>query len=95
MSPEALWTAIGSLAALSGLVLTMLRAWLTSIKDEIGSLRVEAKENIVLLSERIDSLEDKIEAKYVRKEFHDEVIRRIDLEISAAHRAITCPRTRD
>ena len=94
MTLESLWTAVGAVGTVLTLVVLILKAQFGSLEKAIGDARVEARDTADSLHARIDALTTHIDERYVRRETHDEVIRRLDTEINSVNRALNCARTR-
>jgi hypothetical protein len=92
MTPEAIWTAVGSCATVGGIILTMLGAWMGKLNRTMEAMGRASEENHRRLQEKLDVMYETIDDRFVRKDVHMESLKRLDVEISAIHNSLNCPR---
>ena len=81
---------ISALVAVGGLVVTLLRLQ-ADINRQFTRSRQEDEGRAVTIHQRIDTLGDRIDRTYVRKDVHDAHVQRLDGEILNLKKSIACP----
>ena len=81
---------VSVLAAVGGLVVTLLRLQ-AGIAEQFTRSRTEDEGRAVTIHNRIDTLGDRIDRTYVRKDVHDAHVQRLDGEITNIKKSLSCP----
>ena len=81
---------LSALVAVGGLVVTLLRLQ-QGINEQFTRSRQEDEIRVVTIHQRIDTLGERIDQTYVRKDVHEAHVQRLDGEILNLKKSLACP----